>query len=402
MRWIVRLVIVLALAGAGYAGWQALQPKPVAVDIVTVRSAPMSVEIEETGQTRVRDIYRVSAPVAGRIDRTLLHVGDKVVKDQTVVATIHPVDPPFMDTRSRAEAEARVQAAKAAVSLAQAQLDQATAALELADRDYKRALRLATSDSIPVARLDASRIDVALKKAQVDSAKAAVRLRESELASAQAALIQPGERNGQAADEDCCVRLVAPIDGVVLGLSVESENVVPAGAPLAEIGDPSQLEVVADLLSSDAVRVAPGAPALLVGWGGEPVSATLRRIDPAGFVRVSALGIEERRVNAVLDLNRPVPQLGHGFETRVRLAVWQGTDVVQVPLTAIFRDGNAWAAFVVRDGVAWRTELEIGHVNNVSAQVLAGLHSGDKVVDFPGDLVSDGVMVTPRTGSDGD
>lgn len=396
MRWIVRLVILIALAGAAFAGWEALQPKPVAVDIVTVETAPMSVEIEETGQTRVRDIYRISAPVAGRIDRTLLHIGDRVVKGETVVATIHPVDPPFMDTRSRAEAEARVQAAIAAVSLAQAQLEQANAAHDLASRDYKRALRLATSDNIPAAHLDAARIDAALKQAQVDSAQASVRLRESELASARATLIQPGGPDDVAAKDDCCVQIVAPIDGVVLGLSVESENVVPAGAPLAEIGDPSNLEVVVDLLSSDAVRVKAGTRAMLVGWGGDPIPAHLRRVDPAGFVRVSALGIEERRVNAILDPDVEVPALGHGFEVRVRLAVWQNDAVRQVPLTAIFRDGNSWAAFVMRDGLAHQTTLKIGHVNASSAQVLEGLSDGDIVVDFPGDQVSDGVMVTRR------
>lgn len=398
MRWIVRIVILIALAGAGFEGWKALQPKPVAVDIVAVRTAPMSVEIEETGQTRVRDIYRISAPVSGRIDRTLLHVGDRVIKGQTVVATIHPVDPPFMDTRSRAEAQARVQAAAAAVSLAGAELEQASAALELAESDYKRALRLATSDSIPAARLDAARIDAALKAAQVDSARAAVRLRESELASARAALIQPGGTGTQDRGEDCCVKLVAPIDGVVLGLSVESENVVAAGAPLAEIGDPSRLEIVVDLLSSDAVRVHPGTPATLVGWGGDPVRATLRRVDPAGFVRVSALGIEERRVNTILDPDEPVPLLGHGFEVRVRLAIWQSDTVVQVPLTAIFRDGNAWSAFVVRDGIARQVGVKIGHVNGTTAQVLDGLKDGDEVVDFPGDRVGDGVQVTRRVG----
>lgn len=398
MRWIVRIVILIALAGAGFEGWKALQPKPVAVDIVAVRTAQMSVEIEETGQTRVRDIYRISAPVSGRIDRTLLHVGDRVIKGQTVVATIHPVDPPFMDTRSRAEAQARVQAAAAAVSLAGAELEQASAALELAESDYKRALRLATSDSIPAARLDAARIDAALKAAQVDSARAAVRLRESELASARAALIQPGGTGTQDRGEDCCVKLVAPIDGVVLGLSVESENVVAAGAPLAEIGDPSRLEIVVDLLSSDAVRVHPGTPATLVGWGGDPVRATLRRVDPAGFVRVSALGIEERRVNAILDPDEPVPLLGHGFEVRVRLAIWQSDTVVQVPLTAVFRDGNAWSAFVVRDGIARQVGVKIGHVNGTTAQVLDGLKDGDEVVDFPGDRVGDGVQVTRRVG----
>lgn len=398
-RWLVRLIILGTLAAAGYGGWVALQPRPVEVEVAVVTRAPMSVEIEETGQTRVREIYRISAPVSGRIDRALLKVGDRVNAGKTVVATIHPMDPPFMDARSRAEAEARVEAARAAVKLAEASLSQAKATLELAEADYRRALRLATSDSIPTAQLEARRIDVELKEAQMESAAASVRLRRAELASAKAALIQPGTAAGREngpQGSDCCVRLTAPIDGVVLSLAVKSEQVVQAGAPLAEIGDPSDLEVVVDLLSSDAVRVRPDTPATLIDWGGDPIPAVVRRIDPAGFVRVSALGIEERRVNAILDPKGPVAGLGHGFEVRVRLAIWQSDDVLQVPLTALFRQGNDWAVFTIEEGVARERIVEVGHTNGRMAEITGGLGEGARVVDFPGDLVSDGVQVVRR------
>lgn len=385
---------VVVIVAAGF--WQALRPKPVAVDIAEVAVRPMAVTITEDGATRVKEIFRISSPVTGRVDRTLLEVGDPVTSGETVVARIHPVEPPFMDERTLAEALARVEAGEAAITLAEAELARAEAALGLSASDYARAQQLAQSNTIPQTRLETARIDVELNKALVDSAKAQILLRKSELSSAQARLIQPGGDSQRDHVGECCVALYTPIDGVVLSLSVESENVVAAGAPLAEIGDPRDLEVVVDLLSSDAVQIKPGAKAVLTGWGGQDLNAVVRRVDPAGFVKLSALGIEERRVNAILDLTEVVPDLGHGFQLRVALIVWQSDAVLSLPVTALFRDGNEWATFVIAEGRADLRHVKIGQMNGSLAEVLSGIEEGTQVVDFPGDKIQPGTEVFDR------
>lgn len=381
-----------ALAG-GF--WWALSERPQAVETVSVVSAPMAVTIEEDGQTRVREIYRISAPITGNTGRSLLEVGDQVKADETVVATMTPLQPAFMDERARAEARAQANAARAAVGVAEAELAQARSAFELARADFERANRLARSNTISDASLDKARADADLKQALVTSAEAAVNLRRSELASAIARLIQPGDQALREPDDRCCVEVKAPIDGVVLSLAVKSEQVIQAGAPLAEIGDPSEIEIVVDLLSADAVRVAPGAPVLVRGWGGAALAGTLRRIDPAGFTKVSALGIEEQRVNAVIDLEEKNPALGHGFHVRVALEVWRSPSALQVPVAALFRQGNQWAVFAVEDGLARLRTVEVGQMNNRSGEVIDGLAEGETVIVFPGDTLSDGVPVEP-------
>lgn len=396
LRWLMRIVVLAIIAAGIASAWWALQPRPVAADLVRISRGPMAVTIEEDGATRVRDIFRISAPVAGKVTRALLEVGDPVRKGETVIARIAPTAPPFMDARSRAAAEARVAAAEAAVRLAEAEAKQARAALALAIADYQRALRLSTSATISVSRLEAARVERDLKRAAADRADALVALRRAELASAKAALIGPAEADAQAASEECCVEITAPADGVVLSIAVKSETVVPAGALLAEIGDPQNLEVVADLLSTDAVAVAPGMKAELRDWGGPPLPARVRRVDPAGFVKVSALGIEERRVNVVLDPEQVEPQLGHDYQLRVAITVWEADDVLRVPVTALFREARQWAVFVVEDGIAHRRAVEIGHMNGEVAEVLRGLHGGEVVVDFPGDAVTDGAHVVAR------
>ncbi|MFP1631784.1 efflux RND transporter periplasmic adaptor subunit [Zhengella sp. ZM62] len=395
-HWLRNAVILAVLAALGAGFWWAFKPRPVPADMETVARGPMTVTVEEDGETRVREIYRISAPVAGNVGRSLLEVGDPVVAGQTVVATINPVTPPIIDERTRAEARARVEAARAAVTVAEAQAESARAALDLATSEQDRAMRLARQGTISESRLESARIDVDVKKAAVQSAEAQVVLRKSELASARAALIQPGDEVMKEPDDNCCYRVRSPADGVILSLAVKSEQVVQAGMELATVGDPSKLEVVAELLSSDATRLKPGVRATIRGWGGDPVPATLRRVDPAGFTKVSALGIEEKRVNAVLDLDRPEPALGHGFRVRVALETWSEPDVLAVPIAALFRTGGDWTVFVVEEGRAVVRKVELGQMNDEKAQVLSGLQAGDTVIVYPGDQVADGVLVEPR------
>lgn len=394
------------LAGAVMSGlWWGFHQRPVPVDLVQAIVAPMEVTIEQDGKTRVSDIYRVSAPITGRLERSLLKVGDPVIQGQTVVATIRPLPPAFMDERSLSEARAGVAQRQASVALAEAELARSLAALNLAEDGYQRAQRLATSQTIPQAQLDQARADLKLALAVVQSARAQVEVARAQLTSAQARLIQPGDNPDDTPETaTCCVHVRAPIDGVVLSLAVESEQVVAAGAQIAQLGDPSRIEVVADLMSSDAVTIKPGTPARISAWGGTPLDAVVTRIDPAGFTSVSALGIEEQRVNTVLRLNDATQAtgLGHDYHVRVALQVWQNDKVLQLPLTALFRDGSRWAVFALRKGRAVLAGVEVGQVNFDHAQILSGLGSGDLVINYPGDAVSDGVQVTAREPARGD
>ncbi|HLP66090.1 MAG TPA: HlyD family efflux transporter periplasmic adaptor subunit [Rhizobium sp.] len=395
-KWLKRagflLVIAAIIAGFAYA----LREKPQPVDTGVAERGPLRVTISQEGITRVRDVYAVSAPIAGHLARTVLDEGDQVKADVTLVAAIHPLDPPLIDRRSEAELAAARDAARAAVSMAETDYRRIKSDVDFARDNLERAVQLAKTRYIAESQLQKARTDVEVGEAQLASAAAAIELRKAELASAEARLIQPAsapaDRGGS-----CCVYVTAPVDGVVLTVFAKSEQPVATGTRIAEIGDPSDLEVAVDLLSSDAVRIAPGAKAEIVDWGGDrALPAVVRRVDPAGFTKVSALGIEEQRVNLVLDLQESDPRLGHNFRVYARLTLWEGEDVLQVPLSALFRDGRNWNLFVIRDGRARQTEVGIGHMNDEHAEVLSGLEPGDVVILHPSDTLSDGSLVEPR------
>jgi len=398
-KWIKRLAGIAVLAAIIAATIYALLPQPVPVDLASIDRGRLEVTIDEEGIARIRDVFRVSAPVAGRVERLPVEVGDTVYRNTTTVARIHPVDPPFLDVRSRRELEAAVEAARAAVKLAQAQVVAAEAADRLAAADSERAERLAKLGTISARALEKAIADVDTAKAAVEQAKANLALRESELASAEARLIEPDQLEGGSRDS-CCMTLRAPVDGTVLTLLTESEQVVTAGAGLLEIGDPTNLEVIVHLLSSDAVNVTEGAAATLDEWGGPALAARVRRVDPAAYTKVSALGIEEQRVDAILDLVDPPEtwkNLGHDFRVMVHITTWQG-DVIRIPLGALFRQGSDWAVFRVVDGRAVETRIAIGHRTDTIAEVTEGLAPGDTVVLHPSDQVVDGVKVVAREG----
>ena len=286
--------------------------------------------------------------------------------------------------------------------LAEAELNRARAQLRLAEADLERAERLAESRTISERALDEARSNADTAEAQVAQAQATLTLRINELASAEARLIQPNAED-PAPEMTCCVLVRAPVDGVVLKVHAESAQVVAAGALVAEIGDPGDMEVVVDLLSEDAVRVEPGAAARVEGWGGDDVlTAEVRRIEPSAFTKVSALGIEEQRVNAILDLTDPRTaweRLGHEFRVFVRIRVWLGEDVVRVPLAALFRSGEQWSVFKMVDGEAVIAPVSIDHRDDVFAEATEGLAAGDIVVLHPSDEVIEGVSLEPRDGT---
>lgn len=398
-RWPGRITfaaIVIAIVGA--FAW-ALREQPVLVDVATVTEAPMQVTIREEGMTRVREIYTVSTPIAGHLSRTVLKEGDKVTAGESVVAAIHPLDPPLIDRRTEAELLAARDAARSAVGIAEVELQKAETAMRLADQELQRAIRLFEPGVIPESALERAQNQVELSKAAVDAAKATISIRKAELASAEARLIKPDPSNPEEAS--CCINLYAPVDGVVLKVHAESEQAVSAGAPVAEIGDVSDLEVVVDLLSADAVRIAPGTRAIIRDWGGEDVlTAVVRQINPAAFTRVSALGIEEQRVNAVLDLESTDERLGHGFRVIAELVAWECEKCLQVPISALFRARDRWTVFVVNDMRLRSVPVRIGRMNDEYAQILEGLAAGDRVVVHPSDEVEDGTLIEVRDRAD--
>ncbi|PLX38984.1 MAG: secretion protein HlyD [Hyphomicrobiales bacterium] len=395
-----RLLTLLLFAAIAAATTWALWPRPVAVDVATISRAAMTVVVEDEGVTRIRDVYSVSAPITGKVMRSPRTVGDTVKANETLVAVLEPTDPTFLDARSERMAQAAINAADAAVKLADANVQQAQANLAFARSDLIRARELASRETISARALEKARLDVETAEATLASARATLDVRKSELESAKAKLIQPGDTNTRSAA--CCVQVSAPVDGRVLSINVESEQVVQAGTQLLEIGDPGNLEVVVDLLSRDAVRVKVGAVARIDGWGGDSdIEARVKRIEPAGFTKVSALGIEEQRVKTVLDIVTPREEwgtLGHSYRVVVHIVVWEQPDAVTVPLAALFRDGTDWAVFRVEDGKAVQRTVTLGERNLTVAQVVDGLAEGDTVILHPNDQIASGKEVEIRDG----
>ncbi len=396
-RNLVLTAVAVLVAGALV---YAFLPQPVPADLADVSRGALRVTVDDEGRTRVKEVYIVSAPVAGRVLRIDRHVGDPVKAGETVLATIQPTAPTFLDLRGKRQAEAAVHAAEAALQLSEAQLTRAQADLEFARSDLARARKLASGDTISQKTLDNAKREFKTSEAAVAAAEATLRVKSFDLETARASLIEPGNEAAARSDEGCCISVRAPVDGCVLRLVQESEAVIAAGAPLVEIGDPRDLEVVVDLLSRDAVRIREGAEVAIDEWGGEAaVKGRVRRIEPTGFTKVSALGIEEQRVNVIIDFTDPPARwqsLGHGYRVEAHIVVWQSEDALKVPVSALFRHGEDWAVFVVTEGRARLRRVVVGHRNSLAAEVLDGLEEGERVVLYPSDRVSDGVAVTAR------
>jgi len=393
-------VLGLVAAALVYAFW----PRPVPVDIATVERRALAVTVDEEARTRVTDLYVVSAPVAGRLLRLDREVGDPITAGETVLATILPSAPAFLDRRTRAEREAAVRAAEASRALAQAEVARAEAEREYAERELARAERLAERGTISEATLEARQMAARTTEAALAEARAALEVARFRLETAQAAMIDPLDTGTETPEGACCVNVRAPVDGRVLRLVQESESVVAAGTPLVEVGDPRRLEIVAELLSADAVGVVPGAPVSIEDWGGAPLDGRVRRIEPFGFTKVSALGIEEQRVNVVIDFaggpEAPPAGLGHGFRVTVRIRTDHLPDALVVPQGALFRHEGDWAVFVVADGRAERRPVALGPANQEDAAVTEGLSAGDTVVLYPGERVGEGARVSARAAAE--
>lgn len=391
-RWSRLLKWVIGLGLLGAVVYVALRPEVIDVETTEVSRGPMKVTIDEEGETRIRRKFVVSAPVTGRVQRIELEPGDAVVRGRTVVASIQAEASPLLDARTREEAQAARASAQSALGRARAEEQRAMTTLEVARRELTRERELDKGGLTTRQAVEARESDVRSAEEAVKAATFAVATASSEVQRADARL-RP-ERLDMAGR---VLTVVAPVDGVVLRRLRESAAVVPAGEPLVEIGDPADLEIVADLLSTDAVQVKPGALVHLEQWGGDrALQARVRRVEPSGFMKVSALGVEEQRVNVVMDFVDPkaaAAVLGDGYRAEVRIETWKADDVVQVPVSALFRHGESWAVFVVDGEVASRRDITIGHRNSQTAEVTQGLSPGVRVVAHPPDTLSDGVRV---------
>ena len=375
------------------------KPRAVPTDIGEAELGPMRTTITEEGETRVEDIYTLSSPIAGHLRRIVLEVGDKVIEGETIVAEIEPLDSAFLDPRSEAQAKADVNTAQSALALAKAELKQAQVELDFARSEYDRIKALHTTGTASQRDLDNSERLFKSRRAAYSTAQAAIQMRRFELERVKAILMSPTQSQAQRVGCEC-LKIFAPISGTILNVITESEGVVQAGVPILEIGDPNKLEVVAELLSMDAVKVETGSLVSIENWGGESeLEGKVKRIDPVGFSKVSALGIEEQRVNVVIDLTSPREswsRLGHGYQVDVAIVLWQDSKVLQVPLTSIFRNGIGWSMFVVNDGIVSQRDVEIGHINSHVAEVKSGLKKQEKYIVYPSDRIYEGVEVIAR------
>jgi HlyD family secretion protein len=391
-NWRILATALVVLTILGVALW----PESIEVDVTQAQRGPLQVTIDEEGQTRVRERFLVSAPVAGRLQRIELEPGDPVKRGRTVLARINPAQPTLLDTRMQAELTAAVEASRAAEGQARAERARTAAALARAQSSLRRQQELAESGTISRDALEVAQ--TALKTAEEASRAAdfSVSRAEYDLQVARARIQQPGAGGRP-------IEIVSPIDGIVLKRLRESEAVVPAGEPLIEVGNFDHLEVVADLLSTDAVRVRPNARVLVEQWGGgRTLEGRVRRVEPSGFTKLSALGVEEQRVNVIIDFVDPADAaraLGDSYRVEVRIVVWEEPDVLKVPVGSLFRRGEEWAVFVIDEGRV-RTELvELGQRSSNEAQVTKGLEAGRPIVLHPPDTLRDGVRVTARAAS---
>jgi HlyD family secretion protein len=389
--WILALVAIVMAIGYGFL------PQPVLVDSAEVSRGALRVTVREEGKTRVVDRYVISAPVMGFVQRVKLEVGDLVRAGQ-IVARLEPPRSGVLDPRARAEAKARVDAAEATLEAAEESAHATAEQARYTETELGRARALFEAGTVARELLDRAETNARRAQADLLSAQANVKVAQHELDVARAALQHSAAENTGPPAE--LVPVVAPSAGRVLKRFRESEGVVNAGETLLEVGSPRTLEVEVEVLSSDAVRISPGTRVLFERWGGEqPLEGRVRTIEPFGFTKISALGVEEQRVLVIADFTEPREKwerLGDGYRVEAVFILWEGEDVLQVPTSALFRYQDGWAAFVIEEGRAQRRKVEVGHRSGLMAEVISGLAAGEKVIPHPSNDLEDGTEVTVR------
>lgn len=393
-RWRKWLSWALGLGLLGLIGY-GLRPRPVEVEVAKVSRGPLTVHVSEEGKTRIRNRYVVSTPVAGQMRRVLFKAGDEIKAGETVLTVIEPTLAPFLDPRAEAQARARVEAMEAALKRAEETAEMARTSSRFADANWERLKKIEDSGSVSVTDRDNAERQALMGRQEVSTAEFALQVARYELEQARAALMQlvaPGENT--------MLEVKAPVSGQVLKVMQESAAVVTAGTQLMEVGDAGDLEIEAEILSRDAVTIEPGALVSIEQWGGDPVKARVRRVEPAAFTKVSALGVEEQRVIVLSDLVDPPPavkRLGDRYRVEVRVAVWHRDDVLLIPAGAVFREGNRWKAFVWDHGRTKVVDVEAGRSNGQMTELLRGLEEGTEILLHPPDTVKDGTRIRRRT-----
>jgi HlyD family secretion protein len=381
---------LLMLAGYG------LRPQPVEVEVVNVTRGPLTVHVSEEGKTRIRNRYVVSAPVAGQMKRVPFKAGDPITAGETVLATIEPSQAPLLDARSKAQAEARVEMATAALKRAGEAEKIARTNAQFAQANWERVKRIADSGSVSELDRDNAENASLVAQREVQSAEFALQVAQYDLQQAKANLLQFDTTQENAG---AVVEVRAPVTGSVLKVMQESTSVVTPGMAIMEVGDPRDIEIEAEILSRDAVAIEPGAIVSIEQWGGEPLRGRVRRVEPAAFTKVSALGVEEQRVIVLVDFVDPpaqVQRLGDRYRVEVRVAVWKKEEVMLIPAGAVFREGNLWRTFIYDNGKAKAVTVEAGRSDGRMTELLSGLEPGAQVLLHPPDTVVDGVSVKRR------
>jgi HlyD family secretion protein len=395
-RRLVQLLFGLLAAGLlAYSFW----PRPIEVDVAQASRGSLRVTVDEDGKTRIKERYVVSAPLAGRLQRINLRAGDPVIAGKTLLAVIEPGDPSLLDERSRAEAEARVKVAEAARKQAVPKLERARVAHELSIRELRRIRQMAIGRETTYQELEAAEHKERMTQEDMKAAQFAQQIADFELDLARAALTRTQPRSPGDAD-NWRFEVRAPVSGRVLRVFQESSTNVTPGKELLEVGDPGDLEIEVDVLSSDAVKIAPGAKVILEHWGGDqPLLGQVRLVEPSGFMKRSALGVEEQRVNVIIDFVDPPEKrrrLGDAYRVEARIVIWSADNVLKVPSGSLFRRGDDWSVFTVENGRAQLRRVAVGRSNALETEITSGLEEGAVVILHPGDKIQPGSRVLPR------
>jgi len=387
-----RLIVWSTLAGIVLLGglW-AFWPRPVLVDLVEVTEGGMEVAISEEGEARVHDLYVVSAPAMGYLQRVDIEPGDCAYAGVTRLAIIHSSAAPALDARTIAQLRAGAASARAALRVADADVRRQRSELGRAENDLERVQILAQSGTASQQALERGQTEVSSLAAALVAAQAARDFARHEVTRADAALIPTSQPEPEAS-----MGIAAPVSGIVLRVLRDSEGPVAAGEPILEIGRSEDIEIMVDLLSEDAVAVSVGDKVRVRGWGGPDLWGRVRVVEPYAFTKVSALGIEEQRANVAIDLDGPAMGLGHGYRIRADIVTWQDDQALRVPMTALFKADNRWSVYRLERGRARLTDVDIGHMNGRAAEVLAGLTAGDALIEHPSTRIQDGVRVRTR------
>lgn len=393
-RWITIVAVAVAVIAAVVYGFM---PRPLPVDVVEVSRGTLKVTVEEEGKTRVIDRFVLSAPVAGFMRRVTIDAGDKVLRGQ-VVAELESLRSDLLDPRSRAAAQAVVSSARALLGAEEENARGARADAEYERKNLERNKKLFKDGFISRDALDQADTAAQRSNAALRSAEAAVRAARSDLEKARASLGYSAAEGAGRPGKTVVIK--APVSGSILKIHHESEGVVQAGEPLVDIGDPQKLEVRVEVLSTDAVKIKAGTPVLYTRWGGEgALSGTVKVVEPAGFTKVSSLGVEEQRVLVIADVaaadTKDLP-LGDGFRVEASFTIWEGSKILQIPASALFRKGNGWAVFVIRNGKAVMRQVKVGHRTGLAAEILSGLAEGETVISHPDNSIEEGKRVSPR------